>query len=224
MADEIDSLPPTAYGVLGLLALRSWTGYELTQQAQRSFRFCWPKEDSILYAQPRRLEALGLARSEKEAHNGRNRNRYWITPAGRRALRRWLATESAPPQLMIEPLLRMMFVDFGTVDDAQRNIAVVRTWVAEQTAAGLGVLETYGADDEPFPERRHLNALNALFYAYVLGAMAEWGETASDALDRWDPAGPAPPRQETQALVEEARRRGRSLLDRLEGTSGRSAV
>ena len=52
-----DDLPTTSYAVLGLLALRSWTGYELVQQARRSLAFCWPKEDSVLYEEPRRLVA-----------------------------------------------------------------------------------------------------------------------------------------------------------------------
>src|SRR5215470_641970 len=75
-------LSTTSYAVLSLLALRSWTGSELTQQARRSLAHCWPKEDSVLYEEPRRLVARGLARAHREHHRGRTRNRYAIAEQG----------------------------------------------------------------------------------------------------------------------------------------------
>ena len=59
-------LPTTSYAILGLLALRSWTGYELAQQGRRSMAFMWPKAESVIYEEPRRLVTLGLARATKE--------------------------------------------------------------------------------------------------------------------------------------------------------------
>jgi len=115
-------LSTTSYAVLGLLSLRSWTGYELTQQARRSLAHAWPKEDSVLYEEPRRLAAMGLAEAQKEQGRGRGRNRYSITDAGRQALRAWLATPGAPPHLELEPLLRPAL--------EQRAVARIRKNVA----------------------------------------------------------------------------------------------
>jgi DNA-binding PadR family transcriptional regulator len=85
-------LSTTAYAILGLLAIRSWTAYELAQQARRSLRFCWPKSESLIYAEPKRLVRLGLATVEHEPAGRRTRARYAITPAGRQALRAETAT------------------------------------------------------------------------------------------------------------------------------------
>ena len=49
----------SSYAVLALLDLRPWTGYELTQQAQRSLRYAWPKSERLLYSEPKKLVELG---------------------------------------------------------------------------------------------------------------------------------------------------------------------
>src|SRR5262245_35683445 len=105
-------LTTTSYAILGLLNIRHWSAYELTQQARRSLRYAWPKSESHLYAEPKRLVKLGLAGvTEAPAGPVRTRQVYRITPAGRRALKRWLATEPAPPQLEFEALLRLFYAD-----------------------------------------------------------------------------------------------------------------
>lgn len=220
MPEESPDLPTTAYAVLGLLSLRSWTGYEITQQAQRSFQFCWPKADSILYAQPPRLEALGFARSEVEQANGRRRNRYFITDSGRRELRRWLASDSAAPHLELEPLLRTMFADQATVDDARRTVELLRNWALERIAAGLEIVEEYEAGEDPFPERRRLNALVGLAYGSIYEAILEWTERADEELDRWDPSDGETDSVATATLVEENLRRARAVLDRFGRPAG----
>src|SRR5690242_20827785 len=138
-------LSTTSYAVLSLLALRSWTGYELTQQARRSLAHCWPKEDSVLYEEPRRLAAMGLAEAQKERGRGRGRNRYSITGAGREALRAWLATPSAPPRLELEPMLRLTFADQGELADAQAAVATLRDWAVSLRTEGMAVLRGYQA-------------------------------------------------------------------------------
>jgi DNA-binding PadR family transcriptional regulator len=214
MARSPGTLTTTGYAVLGLLALRPFTGYELTQQAKRSFAFSWLREDSLLYAQPPRLEALGFASSQQEVVNGRTRNRYSITEAGRKELSRWLATPPAPPRLELEPVLRMMFADQATPDDTRQTVQALREWAEGQLSAGAAVVDSYRRQDDPFPERRHLNALNSLFLALVWDAVLTWADRADAELDRWDPSDPGDPGAggaRTDALVDDilaiARRR-----------------
>src|SRR5260221_635909 len=48
----------TANAILGLLALRpSWSTWELTTQLRRNMRFFWPRAESRIFAEARRLEA-----------------------------------------------------------------------------------------------------------------------------------------------------------------------
>jgi DNA-binding PadR family transcriptional regulator len=207
-------LSTSAHAVLCLLGLRSWTGYELTQQAKRSLRFAWPKAESLLYALPPRLVGAGAARVERERAGGRQRNRYTITRSGRAALRRWLATEPAAPQFDAEAVLRIMFADLGTIDDARRAVASLRAWAMSETAAGVQVLETHERGDAPFPEREHVNVLAAHCVGRVWEAVLEWAELADAELDRWvstkDPGEAA----RTHELLADALRRGRATLAR----------
>ena len=70
------STPPTsttAQAVLGLLALRSWTTYELAKQVQRSLGWFWPRAERKLYDEPKRLVAAGLAKGSAEMTGARPR-------------------------------------------------------------------------------------------------------------------------------------------------------
>ena len=60
-------LTTTSYAILGLLNIKPWSAYELTQQAQRSLRYAWPNSESHLYAEPKRLVRLGFARVTETA-------------------------------------------------------------------------------------------------------------------------------------------------------------
>ena len=79
------SLTSTSYAVLGLLSIRPWSSYELTQQMDRSLGRVWPRAVSKLYEEPKKLVTHGLARSSTERNGRRTRTVYAITPEGRRA-------------------------------------------------------------------------------------------------------------------------------------------
>jgi len=54
-------LTTTSYAVLGLLSIRPWSSYELTQQMDRSLGRIWPRAASKLYEEPKKLTARGRA-------------------------------------------------------------------------------------------------------------------------------------------------------------------
>ena len=65
-----DQLPATAYVVLGLVAIRPMTGYELTGFAERSIGNFFPLTRSHIYSELDRLGRLGLlAAAEVEQEN-----------------------------------------------------------------------------------------------------------------------------------------------------------
>ena len=90
-------LTTTSHAILGLLARRDCTTYELAQQMRRKLHFVWPRAERKLYEDPRRLVEAGYATSEKDMIGRRARTIYTITPAGREALRNWLATRIDVP-------------------------------------------------------------------------------------------------------------------------------
>ena len=60
------TLTTTSYAILGLLSVRSWSTYELTQQMDRSLGRIWPRAQSKLYEEPKKLAAGGYARARQE--------------------------------------------------------------------------------------------------------------------------------------------------------------
>src|SRR5690349_8389298 len=101
------SLTTTSYAVLGLLALRSWSTYELTQQMQRGLHYFWRSAESGVYQEPKNLVAHGLATAQVDHVGRRPRTVYTITPKGLEALREWLAVHPAPAHLALEGLVKV---------------------------------------------------------------------------------------------------------------------
>lgn len=113
----------TSYAVLGLLCVQPFSAYELTQQMRRSLRFLWPRAESGIYREPQKLVDLGYAAAtEVPAGPRRTKAQYAATPAGRAALREWLAAPSAPPQFESEALVKFFFADHGELADARATL------------------------------------------------------------------------------------------------------
>jgi PadR family transcriptional regulator, regulatory protein PadR len=85
----------TSLALLGLLgrAKRAMYGYEVAKQLEAKAGGSLPMNQGALYPVLRSLEQQGLLSSHVEPSvAGPARKYYAITPAGRQALRRWLAT------------------------------------------------------------------------------------------------------------------------------------
>ncbi|WP_310773743.1 PadR family transcriptional regulator [Mycobacterium sp. Z3061] len=212
-----EGLSTTSYAVLGLLSLRSWTGYELAQQGRRSLRFCWPKEDSVLYEEPRRLVARGLASAVREQNGGRSRNRYEITDEGRRALREWLGEPSSPPRIELEPCLRLLFADHGDREDAIRAITVLRSWAQDHIDSLNDILGQYQAGEAPFPDRLHIAALGARFISDFFSTITTFSDLAEAEIKNW-------PRTERLGLTPRSKEIFDELTQREESPGSKSSL
>jgi len=95
---EASARPTVAYAVLGLLARRSRSGYELAAALREPVSFFWSAPHSQLYPTLSALETDGLVTHEQSPGPGpRARKTYRITGAGRRALADW-AVSTPPPR------------------------------------------------------------------------------------------------------------------------------
>ncbi|MGW7417062.1 PadR family transcriptional regulator [Streptomyces sp. NPDC054863] len=128
----LPQLPPTAWAVLGLLSFPGGrTGYELKKWADSSLRFFyWAPAISQIYAELRRLEALGYVTSSRSGpEEPRTKRRYAITAAGRDALAGWAdGTEETGPAVLKHPLVLRVWL--GHLADPARLRARVREHVA----------------------------------------------------------------------------------------------
>jgi PadR family transcriptional regulator, regulatory protein AphA len=175
----------TTYAILGLLAVRSWTTHELVQQVDRSLRRFWPRSQSKLYEEPKKLVAHGYARASDDSVGRRLRTRYTITAKGRRALAAWLQEEGDGPVLEFEQLVKIHFADSGTKADIVANLRAPRAWVLEQNTENLAAARAYLAGKGEFPERAALNQLPGRFLTDFYAAVAHWVEWASAIVDTW---------------------------------------
>ena len=147
------AMSTTSYAILGLLAVKPWTTHELVQQVDRSMRRIWPRAQSKLYEEPKKLVAHGFARAADDSVGRRRRTRYTITAKGRRALAAWLEQPGDGPVLEFEQLLKISFADSGTKADILANLDATRRWVLDQNEENLATARAYLEGRGLFPQR-----------------------------------------------------------------------
>jgi PadR family transcriptional regulator, regulatory protein AphA len=179
------AMTTTSYAILGLLAVKPWTTHELVQQVDRSLRRMWPRTQSKLYEEPKKLVAHGFARARDDSVGRRRRTRYTITPKGRRALAAWLQQPGAGPVLEFEQLLKISFADSGSTADIRTSLAATRAWVLEQNEENLAAARAYLEGRGAFPQRAALNQLPGRFLTDFYAMVAEWVDWASAMVEDW---------------------------------------
>lgn len=216
---------PATYGLLGMLATQSMTGYELTQQVRRSLRFVWATSEGHLYREQKKLVALGWASVSDEVVGKRTRQRYAITRAGRAALRGWLASPPEEPHLQVEGVLRAFYADSAgpaelaaslrsTADAARAMLAELGEYVDDYLAEGgpLELLEQgqqSGAfqDRTVFPPRLPSVAIALDITTELLSVLERFCRSTADAADTWESTSGPELAGQTRQWLERARRR-----------------
>lgn len=178
-------LTVTSYAILGLLAIKPWTTYELTQQMDRGMSRFWPRAASKLYEEPKKLVSLGLARAVLETTGRRSRTVYSITPEGRRALRSWSARPGAGPHLEFEVLLKCFFAEHGSRESLLESLHAARDWADERRAENVAIARGYLTGDGPFPERLAHTMLVGRFLADFEDMVREWAGWAERIVASW---------------------------------------
>ena len=191
------SLTTTSYAILGLLAVKPWSTYELTQQMERSLGHMWPRAASKLYEEPKKLVNQGLARASEDRVGRRPRTVYSITAKGRRALADWLHEPGEGPVLEWEQLVKVFFSDNGTKADALATIDAARQWAQGRSAQTAAVGHQYLDQGGPFPERSAQTNVSVRFLIDFYALVADWARWAHAIVDTW----PGDPRQ---AVIDEA--------------------
>jgi DNA-binding PadR family transcriptional regulator len=179
------TLTTTSYAILSLLAVKSWSTYELTQQMERSMKRMWPRAASKLYEEPKKLVEHGYARAKEESVGRRPRTVYAITPKGRRALARWLKKPGAGPVLEFEGLLKVTFAENGTTDDVLRTLDAIAAWAKERNVENLEAGRAYTAGSGPFQHRVAINSLGGRFFTDFYVMVAEWEQWARAQVEQW---------------------------------------
>jgi PadR family transcriptional regulator AphA len=184
MADA--RLTTTSYAVLGLLAMQPWTMYALAREMRRNIRYFYPRAESRLYEEPKRLEGLGLVRSEKTKTGARTTTTYAITQGGRAELRRWLAEPpSKGPTLEFEGLLRVFLAPFGRETDLRRTLDEVRAEISGLIDLAARIADEYEAGAAPFQRYAPTRAMVHDFLSGFALLVDGWAERSLAQIDAW---------------------------------------
>lgn len=167
------------HALLGLLADRPASGYDLLKRFDTSLAFVWPATQSQLYGELGKLADAGLI--EAGATGPRRRKEYAITEEGRAELTHWL-TEVAPEHSRRnDAMLRVFFL--WTVDP-EAAVAYLEREAALYRAYGdalRSVAESVAWDESGFDRCARLALENGL---RVSDASAEWAAWAAEEVAR----------------------------------------
>ena len=195
MSRDLPELTTTSYAILGLLAIKPWSTYELAKQMQRDLRFTWPRAESNLYAEPKKLVAHGFASANAEPRGRRRRTVYSITEAGRDALAAWIEVPAAESRWESEAMVKLLFATHGTPHQLLDHLRRFRGDAVARWKAVEAIFRPYLAGDEPFPDRTHVNVLAATLVLATARTEAEWADRALEEVRTW-PATVVPERRD----------------------------
>jgi DNA-binding PadR family transcriptional regulator len=184
-----NQLTTTSYAILCLLAIQPWSMYALAKQMRRDLHYVWPRAESNIYVEPKRLVEQGLARSETQSVGRRPRTIYSITPKGRQALKRWLGADSAPSRYESETLLKILYGNYGTKEQLLANLRRFATEAETAKQIELAFATEYLQGEHQLPEPLHLNTLFLRLMLEQAEARLRWAKWASEQVETWtDPA------------------------------------
>lgn len=177
-------LSGTGRVILGMLRIRSMSGYEIKQAVDQSTRFFWAASYGQIYPELRRLEREGLIEGEQAPRGARRRTVYTLTDRGKEVFQDWLEQPPAPPELRFEGLLKLFFLRDEERETARRQLEAMR----RQNSAALRRLREIEPSAGAMPEGSPLLVLRSGITA--LEAIEGWLDEAEQRLggSKRDPA------------------------------------
>jgi len=179
-------LSATGKVVLGMLAGKSRSGYEIKQLVDSSARFFWAASYGQIYPELKRLEKAGLITGADSSQGARQRTVYELTATGRKAARAWIASPPEVFEMRDEGLLELFFADSiepaRTAEIARERAATSRAKAAELRSIAEAVDEA-GRPDGP-EANPDAGSLTVLRYGIEMSEWAaDWFERAAEDLE-----------------------------------------
>jgi PadR family transcriptional regulator, regulatory protein AphA len=187
-------LSATGKVILGMLASRPRSGYEIKQLVDSSARFFWAASYGQIYPELKRLQSAGLIVGDDSPQGARQRTTFKLTASGRRALREWIERPAEVLETRDEGLLKLFFA--GSIDpkraaEVARERAGISRAKADQLRAIWDAVDQAG-HPEGVSAEPDIGSLTVLRYGIEMSEWtAEWFERAAEDLER-DEAGAVP--------------------------------
>jgi PadR family transcriptional regulator, regulatory protein AphA len=183
-------LTTTSYAVLAQLAVRPWSTYELARQRVRYFRYVWPRAESAIYREVKRLAAMGLVAARREYVGKRPRTVYSITEAGRQVLREWLGTPVSPFAMDFEAMIRLFIAPLGTKEQLVATLEQVRSDAQDMLRFGGAVKQEFLDGRAVLQDQAYIRALAVDFFISLLNTVDGWAERTLAEIQGWKDLSP----------------------------------
>jgi DNA-binding PadR family transcriptional regulator len=188
--DSPKQLTTTSYAVMAQLALRPWSTYELARQRIRYFRYVWPRAESAIYREVKRLAAMGLIAAKREYVGKRPRTVYSITGAGQEVLREWLDTPVSPFAMDFEAMIRLFIAPLGTKEQIVATLEQVRSDAQEMLHFGGAVKQEFLQGRAALQDQVYIRALAVDFFVSLLTTVDDWAERTLAEIEGWQDLSP----------------------------------
>jgi DNA-binding PadR family transcriptional regulator len=180
-------LSATAKVILGMLAARPRSGYEIKQLVDSSARFFWAASYGQIYPELKKLEQAGLIAGDDSSQGARQRTTFKLTAKGRRAAREWIAEPPEVLETRDEGLLMLFFA--GSIEPQRAaEIARERAATSRAKAAELrAIADQVEASGTPegVEAQPDAGSMTVLRYGIEMSEWAaEWFERAAEDLER----------------------------------------
>ena len=175
----------TRYLILGLLAERPLTGYEIKKIVDTRFSYFWSESYGQIYPELARLAQEGLVRESIAAQRRKDKKRYQMTAEGERALRQWLQMPVETEVVRLELLLKLYFS--GTLPSP-----AVAEHIKAFALAHRRRLELFDQFEQQLRQSRqpgdgHEEILMTLLFGQMVGrAYVQWSREALRRLEERD--------------------------------------
>jgi PadR family transcriptional regulator, regulatory protein AphA len=160
------------HALLGALAERPRTGYELLKHFEQSLAYAWPASHSQIYPELARLLDDGLI--EQAATGPRGSKTYAVTDDGVAEVRHWLRETTPDRRVRSEATLRPFFLWLLEPDEAIQQLEAERAY-------WRGILDELEAiREEPVAENRKAKTFRIVLEGGLrtVSARLEWLEWA----------------------------------------------
>lgn len=182
----MERLTPTSYAILGQLALRPRTTYALANEMRRNLHYFWPRAESLIYAEVKRLARLGFAAAAHSYTGRRRTTTYSVTTAGMAVLQEWLSTPPQRALLEFEALLRVLLAPLGTTEQLLAALESARADAEELLSFGADIQIEYLEGRAPFQEHAFIRAHMHDFLIRYGRIRLEWAEQAIAEVRAWE--------------------------------------
>jgi DNA-binding PadR family transcriptional regulator len=162
-------LTQISYTVLALVGRGGASPHDLVRM-MRVGRVYHAAAPSQYYAEPKRLERMGLLTSTTEPGRTRDRTVYHLTDAGVAALREWMETPTQVPRLAGEPPVRILSTDLVGEAAVRKSLLAMRGEIAELRAS----LDEGEQRAEAIPHREKYLLLSHGLARRILDAYDDW--------------------------------------------------